>query len=77
LRSGNSLTLAATDLPREIQRRLLLRVLDQIQPGYLPRGDAADRALDTLNDGGRQMLGDVLCEGGELWQFRPAPKRQY
>lgn len=77
LRSGDSLTLAATKLPREIQRRLLLRILDQIQPGYVPRGDAADRALDTLNNGGRQMLGDVLCEGGELWHFRPAPKRQY
>lgn len=77
LRSGEDLVLAATDLPRELQRRLMLRILDQIQPGYVPRGDAADRALDTLVSGGRQMLGDVLCEGGELWHFRPAPKRQH
>ena len=76
-RDGDALTLAATDLPREIQRRLLLRILDQIQPAYVPRGDAADRALDTLHVGGRQTLGDVLCEGGELWCFRPAPQRQH
>jgi tRNA(Ile)-lysidine synthase len=73
----NSLTLNATHLPREIQRRVLLRILDQIQPGYVPRGDAADRALDMLTKGGRHMLGDVLCEGGETWRFRPAPQRQH
>ena len=77
LRSGVSFTLAVTDLPRELQRRLLLRILDQIQPGYVPRGDATDRALDTLTKGGQQMLGDVLCEGGESWHFRPAPQRQH
>ena len=77
LRSGVSFTLAVTDLPRELQRRLLLRILDQIQPGYVPRGDATDRALDTLTKGGQQMLGDVLCEGGESWHFRSAPQRQH
>jgi tRNA(Ile)-lysidine synthase len=74
--NDGDLILNPTGLPREIQRRLVLRILDQIQPGYVPRGDAADRALDTLNKGGRQMLGDVLCEGGETWSFRPAPHRQ-
>ena len=74
--NGCDLILNPTDLPREIQRRLLLRILGRIQPGYVPRGDAADRALETLNNGGRQMLGDILCEGGETWRFRPAPGRQ-
>lgn len=77
LRSGGSFTFAAIDLPREIQRRLLLRILDHIQPGYIPRGDAVDRALNTLNNGGSQMLGNVLCESGETWRFRPAPQRQH
>ena len=76
-RDGDGYTFNAKDLPREIQRRLLLRILDQIQPDYVPRGDAADRALDTLNDGGRQMLGNVLCEGGSVWRFSPAPQRQH
>ena len=76
-RDGDSFALNAVDLPREIQRRILLRILNQIQPGYLPRGDAADRALDALNDGARQMLGDVLCEGGKTWRFCPAPQRQH
>lgn len=77
LREGDTLAINASALPREIQRRLLLRALDQIQPGYVPRGDATDRALDTLHSGGRQTLGDVLCEGGETWRFRPAPQRQH
>ena len=66
----------ATALPQELKRRLLLRILDQIQPGYVPRGEATDRALDTLNAAGRQMLGNVLCEGGAMWRFRSAPQRQ-
>ena len=77
LHEGDNVTLTASGLPREVQRRILLRILDHIQPGYVPRGDAADRALDTLSDGGRQMLGDVLCEGGGVWHFRPAPQRQH
>ena len=73
--NGGDLILNPAGLPREIQRRLLLRILDQIQPGYAPRGDAADRALETLANGGRQLLRDILCEGGETWRFRPAPGR--
>lgn len=76
-RDSDGYTLNAKDLPREIQRRLLLRVLDHIQPDYVPRGDAADRALGTLNEGGRQMLGNVLCEGGDVWRFCVAPQRQH
>jgi tRNA(Ile)-lysidine synthase len=77
LSGDGGLILDATGLPREIKRRVLLRIIDHIQPGYVPRGDAADRALDTLNNGERQMLGNILCEGGETWRFRPAPRRQH
>lgn len=73
---GESLILTATGLPREIQRRLLLRILDRIQPGYIPRGEAAENALHTLLSGGQQLLGDVLCKGGETWHFRLAPQRR-
>ncbi len=73
---GDSVILDSYSLPKEIQRRVLLRILDRIQPGYVPRGDALDRARDTLIKGGRQLLGDVQCEGGTLWRFRSAPRRQ-
>ena len=69
------LILTANGLPRELQRRLLLRILDCIQPGYVPRGEAAEKALDTLLNGGQQLLGDVLCKGGNAWHFRLAPQR--
>lgn len=75
-RADDGFAIDAGELPRELQRRMLLRILDQIQQGYVPRGDAADRALDTLNNGGQQMLGNVLCEGGVEWRFRPAPQRR-
>jgi tRNA(Ile)-lysidine synthase len=65
----------ANDLPREIQRRIVLRILDQIQPGYVPRGDLLDKALDLLNSGSRHMLGNVLCRGGGSWHFHSAPDR--
>ena len=74
---GSDIILNPAGLPREIQRRLVLRILDHIQPGYIPRGDATDRALETLNESGRQLLGDVLCEGGTIWRFRLAPPRQH
>jgi tRNA(Ile)-lysidine synthase len=67
----------ANDLPRELQRRLVLRILSQIQSDYVPRGDTLDRALETLADGGKQLLGDVQCEGGKCWRFRPAPQRRH
>lgn len=76
-REDDSFIVNAADLPRELQRRLVLRILSQIQSDYVPRGDALDRALDTLADGGKQMLGDVQCEGGKIWRFRPAPQRRH
>lgn len=76
-REDDSFIVNATDLPRELYRRLVLRILSQIQPDYVPRGDVLDRALDTLADGGKQLLGDVQCDGGKIWRFRPAPKRRH
>jgi tRNA(Ile)-lysidine synthase len=76
-REDDSFTFNTNDLPRELQRRLVLRILSQIQPDYVPRGDALDRAFDTLADGGKQLLGDVQCDGGKIWRFRLAPKRRH
>jgi tRNA(Ile)-lysidine synthase len=76
-RDDDSIIVNATDFPNELKRRLLLRILSQFQSDYVPRGDALDRALDTLADGGKQMLGEVQCEGGKIWRFTLAPKRRH
>jgi tRNA(Ile)-lysidine synthase len=72
-----ALVLDIAEIPNELRRRLLLRVLEQIEPGIAPRGDAVDRALIALGAGERMTLGNVLCEGGQQWSFRPAPKRRH
>jgi tRNA(Ile)-lysidine synthase len=63
-------------LPYELKRRLLLHIVHQIEPGLAPRGDAIDRALAALDAGKRTTLGTILCDGGPVWSFRPAPKRR-
>lgn len=70
-----SAQLTPADLPNELRRRLLLRALTHIEPKATPRGDAIDRALIDLPQGKRFTLGNILCEGGESWHFRPAPPR--
>lgn len=72
---GEALTLSPADLPIELQRRLLLRALARIEPAIAPRGDAIDRVLEELPMGKRLTIGDVLCEGGDIWRFSQAPAR--
>nr|WP_319293796.1 tRNA lysidine(34) synthetase TilS [Sphingobium sp.] len=63
--------------PREVQRRLVLHMLNLAAPeSPTPRGDALDAALVQLNAGGKTMLGDWLLEGGSHWTLRPAPPRR-
>jgi tRNA(Ile)-lysidine synthase len=71
-----SATFSPADLPSEIRRRLLKKALTHIQHDIEPRGDAIDRALIDLPQGKRFTIGNVLCEGGESWHFRPAPPRR-
>jgi tRNA(Ile)-lysidine synthase len=73
---GDCIEINVNGLPAELCRRLLQRVLVQIEPGNASRGDAIDRALTDLSRGKRFTLGNVLCEGGEQWSFRPAPERR-
>ena len=71
-----TVTLDANALPRELQRRLLLLAIGQIDPGQSPRGAAIERLLDALSDGDTAMIGDILCKGGKLWTFSVAPPRR-
>jgi tRNA(Ile)-lysidine synthase len=73
--NNNALSLDASGLPRELQRRLLLRSLQKIDSAVSPRGDTIDRALATLRRGQKLTVGDISCMGGSLWRFEPAPPR--
>lgn len=69
-------TLDPSGLPIELVRRLLIRAL-QSQDGQIePRGDTIDRALETLQSGGKMTIGDLLCTGGTLWRIERAPPRK-
>lgn len=68
-------TLDPSGLPIELVRRLLIRALQSQDSGIAPRGDTIDRALETLQSGGKMTIGDLLCSGGSLWRIQPAPPR--
>ncbi|WP_164118729.1 tRNA lysidine(34) synthetase TilS [Sphingorhabdus sp. Alg239-R122] len=75
LRDGNAVTLGNTDYPTEVLRRLLLHCIALLAPGTQPRGESIMRALAALKAGEKTMIGDILCAGGSVWRFRPAPPR--
>lgn len=70
-------TLRRADLPREILRRLLLRMIAHLNPeAEKPRGPSIDQALVQLFDGKRITLADCVLTGGECWTARRAPPRK-
>nr|WP_223262702.1 tRNA lysidine(34) synthetase TilS [Sphingobium sp. SCG-1] len=75
---GDRWILKVTGFPREIQRRLIIRMLEQAEPeAPPPRGDALDAALVHLNSGGKAMLGNWLFTGGKSWTLSRAPARRH
>lgn len=77
---GEGIELDMAGLPREIVRRLVRRAIEEVRAaGGLAGGwreDGLDRLLVTLGAGGRATLAGVLCSGGAVWRFRPAPPRR-
>ncbi|NRD90442.1 tRNA lysidine(34) synthetase TilS [Sphingopyxis sp. BSNA05] len=69
-------TLSRTRFPHEIQRRLLLRCLHSCDPALSPRGSQIDQTIIALEKGETVTLGDILCRGGAVWRFQPAPERR-
>ena len=67
-----------TGLPDEIlwrfARRALLQLATEGQGADL-RGRELDRLLPQLKAGRRATLRGVLCSGGQMWRFIPAPNR--
>ena len=72
---GNATLVDAADLPRELQRRLLIAAFAQLG-GAPPRGPDLDRALATLAAGGRCTLGRLMLTGGPNWRLEPVPPRR-
>jgi tRNA(Ile)-lysidine synthase len=74
-RAGLTLAIDASEMPRELQRRLLLAAFAQLGAPK-PRGPDLTRALDALRNGGKTTLSGLKLEGGPTWQLRPAPPRR-
>ena len=66
----------ASGLPRDLKRRLLLHCLEKLAPDLKPRGDAIDRLVKQLDADQTSTIGDILCRGGAIWRFSPAPPRR-
>lgn len=72
---GSGISLNASDLPRELQRRLLLVVFDRLGAAR-PRGPELDRAMRSLANGRTTTLSGLKLVGGPLWHLSPAPARK-
>jgi len=73
---GTGLAVDAAGLPRELQRRLIGRVVGALAAGADPRGADVDRLLDRLAGGGGGTLAGVKGVGGAVWRFGSAPPRR-
>lgn len=66
-----------TDIPTEILRRLLLVMIDHVNPqADKPRGPSIDQALVQLLDAKTVTLADCIVKGGDVWVMRRAPARK-
>ena len=70
-----ALAIEAADLPRELQRRLLLEGFEHLGRAA-PRGPDLDRALTQLREGGTCTLAGLRLSGGATWRIAPAPPRR-
>lgn len=74
--SGARVEVDAQGLPRELQRRLLVRALRQLGAADEPRGPEVDRLLDRLAAGGGGTLAGAKARGGAIWILELAPPRR-
>lgn len=72
----SAVTMDPAGLPSELRRRLVLRALATLAPGYRPSGPELDRLLLSLDAGRQASIGDLLAKGGPIWRFRRAPARR-
>jgi tRNA(Ile)-lysidine synthase len=68
--------LTRSDFPREILRRLILRMLAQADPDAAPpRGETLDKAIVQGSQGKQVSIGHWLLSGGPVWRLSRAPQR--
>lgn len=78
LPDGTGLALDRTDLPRELLRRLLLRMVERLQPDAVPpRGEAIDRLIAAARRGEKMSIGRLILKGGDRWTLKVAPQRRW
>lgn len=75
---SDGLMLDCTDFPRELLRRLVLRMIIRLLPDAgAPRGEALDRTIAAARQGEKVSLGRVVLKGGARWSMRIAPPRRW
>lgn len=76
--SGACHDLDVEDIPAELRRRLLVRLLRRIDPQAAPRGDDVGRMILALENMRTATLAGVKATGlaaGLVWRLEPAPAR--
>jgi tRNA(Ile)-lysidine synthase len=73
--SGSRLAVDAEDLPREMQRRLLLAAFERMGV-HRPRGPELDRVRKALRAGKPATLAGLKLEPGPPWTLSAAPARR-
>jgi tRNA(Ile)-lysidine synthase len=77
-REGARLLFEPGTIPREIRRRVVARAVERLSTegaAQALRGRELDQLLAALRSGRKATLRGVLCSGGNLWTFEPAPPR--
>lgn len=72
--SGDSLSVDAAGLPRELQRRLVIAAMVRLR-ALPPRGRDLDHVLRMLAIGEPATLGGLKFKPGARWRIAPAPPR--
>jgi tRNA(Ile)-lysidine synthase len=75
--SDGAQILKCTDLPRELLRRLLARMVHDCAPDQQqPRGESIDQAIIQLCRGKKVSIGACVATGGTRWTVCLAPPRR-
>ncbi len=75
IQEEDSLLLRCGDLPRELQRRLLLTAFERAGK-EAPRGPDLVRAMNALHSGRAATLAGLKLEPGDSWRIRTARPRR-
>lgn len=62
------------ELPRDLQRRLAIRAVETLVPGF--DGEGIDTLLYRLGRGETATLAGIRARGGRYWKFDLAPPRR-